>query len=174
MTALPSEHRALRPLHGHLAILGPEEDLFDTVGELDAIVCPVNLRGSAGGGFIRALGRHFPQELKHYQEAARAGRMMPGKLLVVRAVAQETDILFLPTMPTWRAPAELDWIRRGLDAVVEEVLRRGLGVLAMPAIGCGNGGLPWPTVLDLIRAAAGRMKQTRVLVFEPRLSFKPS
>jgi len=165
---MPRVERLLRPLHGHLAILGPEEDLFDVLGEIDALVCPVNLRGSAGGGFMRALGRHFPQELKLYQEAARAGRVTCGKLLVVRGAAQQTDLFFLPTMPTWRGPAELEWVRLGLDAIVEEVQRREIGALAMPAIGCGNGGLSWPTVLGLIRAAAGRMRQARVLVYEPR------
>jgi hypothetical protein len=39
--------------------------------------------------------------------------------------------------------------------------------VAIPALGCGNGGLDWAHVRPLIEAAVERMPQTRAVVFAP-------
>jgi O-acetyl-ADP-ribose deacetylase (regulator of RNase III) len=170
MTTPASEANLPRPAHGHVAILGPEEDLFASLAELDGIVCPVDLRGSTGGGFVRGLARRFPHEVARYQKATRAGDIAPGSLFVVRRVdlPRVTDLLFFPTKPIWSEPSELDWITRGIEALIDEVHRRAIAVLGIPAIGCGQGGLAWPVVRDLLCAAARRMPATRVLIYEPR------
>ena len=56
----------------------------------------------------------------------------------------------------------------GLNSLIEEIARRGIQSIAVPALGCGNGGLDWAEVFPLIREAFGRVPAVRVLVYPPR------
>lgn len=53
--------------------------------------------------------------------------------------------------------------------MVDEVLARGIASVAIPALGCGNGGLAWGDVRPLVEQACARMPDVRAVVFAPRL-----
>lgn len=59
------------------------------------------------------------------------------------------------------------WIRDGLCDLVRRVDDLGIESIAIPALGCGNGGLPWHYVRPLIVDAFARAPRVRVVLFEP-------
>ena len=55
-----------------------------------------------------------------------------------------------PTKGHWRSPSRLADIERGLDYFAAHAAQWGLTSVAMPPLGCGNGGLEWGEVGPLI------------------------
>jgi O-acetyl-ADP-ribose deacetylase (regulator of RNase III) len=51
--------------------------------------------------------------------------------------------------------------------LAEEVQQRNIRSIAVPPLGCGNGGLDWQSVLPCIKAALEPLANVRVLVFTP-------
>ena len=77
-------------------------------------------------------------------------------------------IINFPTKRHWRAPSRIEYIESGLPALVQEIARLSLRSIAVPALGCGLGGLAWEEVWPHIEAALAPLEDVRVLVFAPR------
>ncbi len=75
-------------------------------------------------------------------------------------------IINFPTKEHWRSPSRLADIRSGLVDLVATVRRLEINSLAVPALGCGNGGLEW-SVRPLIEEAFADLPDVRVLVVPP-------
>jgi len=52
--------------------------------------------------------------------------------------------------------------------LIQEVKLLGLTSIAVPPLGCGNGGLSWKTVKPLIESAFSELQNVQVLLFEPQ------
>jgi O-acetyl-ADP-ribose deacetylase (regulator of RNase III) len=138
--------------------------------DVDALVNAVNCVGVMGKGLALQFKKAFPDAFRAYQGACRARELAPGRMHVVdttRAGGPKYVIHF-PTKRHWRDPSRLEDIEAGLDALVQEVRDRGIRSIAVPALGCGLGGLDWADVRPLIEDALGPLESVRLLVFEPR------
>jgi hypothetical protein len=62
----------------------------------------------------------------------------------------------------------LDDIQAGLADLRQVIADYGVHSIAIPPLGCGNGGLGWRDVQPLINEALGRLPDVRVLVYPPR------
>jgi O-acetyl-ADP-ribose deacetylase (regulator of RNase III) len=140
------------------------------LADAQALVNTVNTEGVMGKGIALQFKRAFPAMFKEYEREAKAGRLEVGRVHVyeVANLVGPRWVINFPTKKNWRNPSRLEWIRTGLDSLVEEVQRRGIQSLAIPPLGCGNGGLEWAEVLPLIRDAFERVPAVRVLVYPPR------
>ncbi|MEV6121945.1 macro domain-containing protein [Streptomyces sp. NPDC052077] len=58
-------------------------------------------------------------------------------------------------------------IASGLVALRDEIVERGIKSIAVPPLGCGNGGLPWRDVEPVIHQALGTVPGVEVRVHEP-------
>jgi len=76
-------------------------------------------------------------------------------------------IINFPTKRHYRHPSRLQDIRAGLVALVEEVRERGIKSIAVPPLGCGNGGLDWEVVRPLILQAFDGLPEVKVHLYEP-------
>ena len=129
--------------------------------EVDALVNAVNTVGVMGKGLARAFAA--------YRQACAAGSVTIGAMFVVdRAPASPRWIVNFPTKRHWRARSHLDDIRLGLVDLVAQVERRGIASIAIPALGCGLGGLDWAEVRPMIVGACAAIPTTRVLLFSSR------
>ena len=63
-------------------------------------------------------------------------------------------------------------IESGLTALVDEVARRNIRSVAIPPLGCGNGGLNWGDVRPRIEAAFIDLPDVQVFLFEPGNAFQ--
>lgn len=76
-------------------------------------------------------------------------------------------LINFPTKKHWRDPSRLQYVTTGLSAPVDEVRARGIRSIAVPPLGCGNGGLAWSDVKPLIERAVAGLPEVRVVVFPP-------
>lgn len=58
-------------------------------------------------------------------------------------------------------------IEAGLPALVAAVRAWGIGSIAVPPLGCGNGGLAWDAVRPRIEAAFSELPEVQVLLYGP-------
>jgi len=76
-------------------------------------------------------------------------------------------VINFPTKKHWRNPSKLEYIEAGLIDLLRQVRALEIRSLAMPPLGCGNGGLDWPTVRLLIMQAFDSLPDVRLVLFEP-------
>jgi O-acetyl-ADP-ribose deacetylase (regulator of RNase III) len=56
----------------------------------------------------------------------------------------------------------------GYKRILEEVHQQlGITSIAIPALGCGNGGLNWLGVMPLIESAFVELPEVKAIIFEP-------
>ncbi len=122
-------------------------DLFESRAR--ALVNTVNCVGIMGKGVAQEFKKRFPAMFADYK--ARCGRRQVrlGEPYLYRD-ASGLAIINFPTKDHWRSPSRLADIDRGLDYLAEHVAPWGLTTVAMPPLGCGNGGLDWAEVGPLI------------------------
>ena len=76
-------------------------------------------------------------------------------------------IVNFPTKRHWKDRSRLEDIESGLKALVSELRMRDIRSVAIPALGCGNGGLDWVAVSKLIEDAFADISDVSSLVYEP-------
>jgi O-acetyl-ADP-ribose deacetylase (regulator of RNase III) len=86
----------------------------------------------------------------------------------VGEASQPRYIINFPTKRRWRSATRLQDIDAGLTALVQEVRRLEIRSIAVPALGCGNGGLDWSDVFPHIKGVLGMLQEVKVLVYQPR------
>jgi O-acetyl-ADP-ribose deacetylase (regulator of RNase III) len=77
-------------------------------------------------------------------------------------------IINFPTKDHWKGKSRLEYIDAGLQALVQEVQRLGIRSIAIPPLGCGQGGLKWSEVRPRIEHAFSTLTNMRVLLYEPQ------
>jgi len=135
------------------------------VDDAEALVAPVNIVGVAGKGLALSLARKYPGAFAAYKQACAAGWVRAGRVTVF-----PTDgkiIIAFPTKRHWRHPSRIEWIKEGLDNLVIVIKSCGIGSVAIPALGCGLGGLNWADVRPLIVDAATRLPDVDVRLYPP-------
>lgn len=159
-------------------------DIFESGCE--ALVSPVDCSAAQGAGLALAFAKRFPRQTAWYREHGRRGYAEPGgvyhvlprgdedRLSAARWVLErhrqggEPLVLFAATKLHWRSPSKLSYVVGCCSAMVDAVNDLGIQSVAIPALGCGLGGLDWSDVRPLVMAAAERMRCERVMVFAPQ------
>src|SRR5215475_10895167 len=151
----------------------------DVVGNLlqskaDALVNTVNTVGVAGKGVALQFRQAFPENFRAYERAVRRGEVRPGKIFVWPRGSHEPPyyIINFPTKRHWRERSRVEDIESGLKDLVQVVGQRRIKSLAVPPLGCGNGGLDWGMVRPLIVAALKPL-DIEVELFAPKGSPAP-
>lgn len=144
--------------------------------DVEALVNTVNTVGVMGKGIALQFKKAFPENFKVYKKACDAKELEPGQMLVVETgelIGTAKYVINFPTKRHWRGKSKMEDIESGLAALVDEVRNRKIKSIAVPPLGCGNGGLRWSEVLPRIEQAFDALPEVRVLVFEPAGSPKP-
>jgi O-acetyl-ADP-ribose deacetylase (regulator of RNase III) len=135
--------------------------------DVDALVNTVNTDGVMGKGLALQFKKAFPENFASYERACKAGEVVTGRMHVVTRLASPRFIINFPTKKHWRHPSKLEYVRDGLRDLVAQVRALGIESLAVPPLGCGNGGLQWASVKPLIVEAFAALPDVRVVLFEP-------
>jgi O-acetyl-ADP-ribose deacetylase (regulator of RNase III) len=134
---------------------------------VDALVNAVNTVGVMGKGLALQFKKAFPDVFVAYEQACKAGEVTTGKMHVVERMGSPRFVIDFPTKKHWRHPSKLEYIRDGLVDLVRCVNERGIRSIAVPPLGCGNGGLEWAAVRPLIVEAFAAVPEVRLVLFEP-------
>jgi O-acetyl-ADP-ribose deacetylase (regulator of RNase III)/uncharacterized protein YwgA len=122
-------------------------DLFES--QAKALVNTVNCVGVMGKGVAEQFKKRFPAMFMDYQHRCQQKTVRLGEPYLYRD-ASGILIVNFPTKDHWRSPSRLEDIERGLDHFIAHVGEWGLTSVAMPPLGCGNGGLEWSEAGPLI------------------------
>jgi O-acetyl-ADP-ribose deacetylase (regulator of RNase III) len=76
-------------------------------------------------------------------------------------------LINFPTKRHWRDDSRIEDIRSGLESLVADVRRLGIGSIGVPPLGCGLGGLNWRDVRPMIETSFSESPDVRVLLFPP-------
>jgi len=137
--------------------------------DAEAIVNTVNTVGVMGKGIALQFKQAFPENFKQYKAACDRSEVRVGEIFVHDAhhLGPRRYVLNFPTKRHWRSKSRIEDIQAGLDALVEVVKKYNIESVAVPALGCGNGGLDWGDVRPMIQAAFEPLSTVKVLVFPP-------
>ncbi len=81
-------------------------------------------------------------------------------------------IVDFPTKKHWRHPSRMEWVRSGLQDLVRVIREERIRSIAMPPLGCGNGGLEWSQVRREIEGEFAELGDTEIIVFEPITAYQ--
>ena len=128
-------------------------DLF--ASRADALVNPVNCVGVMGKGLALAFKQRYPLMFADYQRACSTGRLAVGRPVLHLCIGCR-PVLSVPTKTHWKLPSTAAIVVasvRGLRPLIDATKIRSL---AVPALGCGAGGLHWqafaPTLIRELEA----------------------
>jgi O-acetyl-ADP-ribose deacetylase (regulator of RNase III) len=137
--------------------------------DVDAIVNTVNCVGVMGKGIALQFKNKWPENFRRYQLACKAGQVRVGSMFVFDAgrLAKPNYIINFPTKEHWRGSSKIEFVRDGLLDLTKQVELLGISSIAIPPLGCGNGGLDWADVHPMIETAFARLPNVDVRLFEP-------
>ncbi len=122
-----------------------------------------------GKGIALQFKRQYPDMFEAYQRACKEGQVQPGRMHVYerREIFNPRYIINFPTKRHWRSPSRIEDIKTGLTALSEEIRKRHINSIALPPLGCGNGGLDWSEVFPVMTNALADLTDVRLLVYPP-------
>ena len=131
----------------------------------EAIVIPVNTMGVPGAGLAKAWAKKDPEAAGVYQALCEKGLVTIGEINII--IHGDSRWIMFPTKEHWKHPSQLEWIEKGLIDLQPQVM--GLESLAVPALGCGLGGLEWETVRRLLEKYLTPLSAS-ITIYPPKLA----
>jgi len=137
------------------------------------LVNPVNTVGVMGKGLALQFKKEYPFNFSEYKEVCKEKKLNIGGYLAVKE--KNKIILNIPTKEDWRNPSKYEYVEAGLKAISKFLKERPFGdndpeakidSIAIPPLGCGNGGLEWEKVKQLIESYLGNIN-LNILVYVP-------
>jgi len=122
-------------------------NLFDSKAQ--TLVNTVNCVGIMGKGVALEFKKRFPAMFDDYLLRCEHKDVRLGAPYLYEDLSG-TRIVNFPTKDHWRSPSRLQDIEHGLEFLAQHVAEWHISSLAMPPLGCGNGGLEWAEVGPLI------------------------
>jgi O-acetyl-ADP-ribose deacetylase (regulator of RNase III) len=136
--------------------------------DVEALVNTVNTVGVMGKGIALMFKEAFPDNFRMYASACQRGEVRVGEMFVTGPRTHRPRWLInFPTKEHWRNRTRVEWVKDGLADLRRIIQEKEIRSIAVPPLGCGNGGLRWEVVKPLIEAALGDLSQVDVRVYEP-------
>lgn len=140
--------------------------IFDS--DAEAIVNAVNCVGVMGAGLAKAFKEKFPHMNEQYMLKCSRGILRPGKVDVYVVDSSPKYIINFPTKDDWRDPSELDYIYTGRTALTLAVNEWEINSVAIPALGCGLGGLSWLEVRPVLENLNSFYPDVNWIIYDPQ------
>ena len=142
--------------------------------KVEAVVNTVNTVGIMGKGIALMFKERFPANFDAYAHACKNDQVRIGKMFL-----SECEDLFgprwiinFPTKTDWRVKTQLSWIQEGMRDLVHVIKQKDIRSIAIPPLGCGNGGLDWRDVKPVIVAALEEVENLDAIIYEPTRKYQ--
>src|SRR5262249_42638061 len=87
-------------------------------------------------------------------------------------LVQPRWIINFPTKKHWRGDSRIEWIRDGLRDLLRVIEKNQIRSIALPPLGCGNGGLNWIDVRREIETTLKELPDVEILVYAPTRTYQ--
>lgn len=137
----------------------------------DCLVNTVNCEGFMGKGVAYQFKMRFPGNFKSYEKACKNHALSVGTIHYY--VEDGITIVNFPTKDKWRADSRIEYIKKGLDAFVKVLPELKVKKIAIPPLGCGNGGLLWDDVKMVIEDKLQDFStEYEFIIYEPSRNYQ--
>lgn len=116
----------------------------------EVIVSSVTTAGAMAEGLSAQVAKAYPDVEAEYKAALAQGSLDIGKVWAVQPKGAPYIVVLFPTSKVASRKSDLEYIRRGMEALKEVVKGHGWKSIAMPKLGTAVGGLEWEEVKDEI------------------------
>ncbi len=142
--------------------------------DTEALVNTVNTVGVMGKGIALQFKERFPLNFKIYVAASKKGEIRVGKMLVVKenTLNGEKLIINFPTKTDWFRKSQYIYIENGLKNLAKVIEEYEIKSIAIPPLGCGNGGLKWDKIKPMINKYLGHLSNVSIQIYEPNEAVK--
>ena len=135
------------------------------------LVNTVNCEGYMGKGIAYQFKLQFPENNKDYVKACKSGTLRIGTIHVYKEKGK--IIVNFPTKDKWRERSRMSYVEAGLKQLVKIIENENITSIAIPPLGCGNGGLVWSDVKKLIEETLYPVEKGRdIEIYEPGKNYK--
>lgn len=143
-----------------------------TKARLEAIVNTVNTVGVMGKGIALSFKKAFPSNYLAYKEACLDSEVRIGKMFVYSTgLPFPRLIINFPTKKHWRNPSQYTYIEEGLEDLVSVIKSHKIKSIAIPPLGCGNGGLDWSVIDKMINSSLKELiDEVDIVIYKPGLT----
>lgn len=105
----------------------------------EGLVNTINCDGVMGAGIALEFSLRYPEMLKQYEADCKNNKVKIGEILTYDV--PDCLIINFPTKVHWKYPSNILWIEKGLDYLVNHYKEWNITSIAIPPLGCNNGGL---------------------------------
>ncbi len=142
--------------------------------DTEALVNTVNTVGVMGKGIALQFKERFPMNFKIYAAACKKGEVQIGKMLVVKEITLNGEKLIInfPTKTEWFKKSQYSYIEDGLKDLAKVIEENNISSIAIPPLGCGNGGLKWEKVKPMMDKYLGQLSNVAIQIYEPNNAIK--
>ena len=142
--------------------------------DTQALVNTVNMVGVMGKGIALQFKERFPTNFKLYAAACKNDEVKTGKMFVVieKMLNGDKIIVNFPTKTYWKSRSKYTYIEEGLKDLVSVIEEYSISSIAIPPLGCGNGGLEWTKVKALMNKYLGELPNVEITIYEPTDAIK--
>ena len=142
-------------------------DIFNL--DVEAIVNPVNCAGVMGSGLAKKFRIRYPEYHQAYKAECESFAMSLGVTTVYQRHEYENPkyIFNFPTKYHWADSSEMRSIDVGMNSLLEQIAILKIKSVAIPALGCGLGGLLWRDVLSLLKFKLKEFPELQATILSP-------
>lgn len=133
------------------------------VSEAQCLVNTVNCEGFMGKGIAYQFKQKFPKNNQYYLQQCKQNLCTTGKILFFEEVGK--IIANFPTKNKWREKSKYEYIEQGLHSLYQGIVEHNISSIAIPSLGCGNGGLEWNQVREMIFQILGSLQDTQIILY---------
>lgn len=126
--------------------------IFEKTGDIfksgaEVLVNPVNCVGVMGAGLAKQFKIRFPEMFEDYKELCGAGYVRLGEVNIHSSgITEPRWIISFPTKHHFKESSKLSSVTSGLKCLRKALTCLEIERVAIPALGCGLGGLMWSDV----------------------------
>lgn len=141
------------------------DNIFDS--NCEAIINTINCVGVMGGGLAKAFRERYPEMNEAYQGACAHNQVKVGKMWSWFDHGRGQWLINFPTKDDWRNPSKYDYIIDGMQDLKAVIADLHLKSIAIPALGCGLGGLRWEDVRVIIHHTLQNLADDTIIEIYP-------
>jgi O-acetyl-ADP-ribose deacetylase (regulator of RNase III) len=151
--------------------------------QLQVVVNPVNTVGVMGAGLALKLKEAYPDVFDRYMSLLVSKTLKTGSPVIIDVDDQidlsggfllkgqviDRKMCLFPTKEDWRNSSKPEYIDYGLLELCRKYSDVEYQGIAIPALGCGLGGLEWRLVKSIIKHHSPRLEKIfgTVAIYEP-------